>query len=247
MLTDILACILTGIPHSGTTILLDTLKQDSNNFQSGFECGLLFTDSLKDFEHRQDAVPVNLRKNLKESWKLTTQSFLKITNSKSYKEAYFHLQQDSSVVSDHCVRLIDKCPDYLQNIYAVANRSETVPILVIKKDPRNQIASLMHRGGSSFDHAVWRYNNENIVMLEEAKRRYSNRIYDIWFEDFVRYPKVTIQEIYRFLKIPFDQRAFYFSNIKSELCQEYKKYLNLEQQSALRDRFHIKYFNNDIE
>lgn len=188
-LTNILCCLVGGIPHSGTTIIKDAICKIPN-IESGFECGLLLSDSPKTYKQNL----YNMVYNYMAGWEVEDH-LTEICDTDSFYESYCRLRKYSPVIKNKQCRLVDKAPHYVYCVKDI-NKRTTIPIIITYKDIRNQCKSLIYRGGVDPNHYLSFYDEEYFNFLKQRPN-----VLLIKFEKFLDDPKKKFQKISSFLNI----------------------------------------------
>lgn len=206
--------VVTGIEHSGTTLLSQLLQQHPG-LNSGFECGFLLADCPEDFKnvhpwHEWMQEPVDVHQ-----WGVSPWDMERICTSESWEEAYRRLIRYSPVFAEKRKQQVcDKTPRYMSCLDAVLDKLPVyVPCIVIEKNIENLWRSHKKRGSSldDFCSVYTLYNNG----LRRALRKHGNRIHRVGYEDLCMDPDLQLRKIFAVLKLSYE--AEYGSNRSREI------------------------------
>ena len=101
---DFLIC---GLEHSGTTLATDLMR--SKTCDSGFECGVLLSESPKEFINHQP-----FSKNILDGWKISPDELHECCQANDYNEFYNKLYFFSELFEDKVItKRFDKTPRYI--------------------------------------------------------------------------------------------------------------------------------------
>ena len=206
MLRDILKIIIMGFEHSGTTVLLDSLKL-SRGLDAGKdkgECGILIPEEgitgFLDFQP--------YTKRFIDFWGIN-KNILKdiIENSGTYEEFYKNLVIHSPVILDKKVGIIDKTPGYIYYLPQMILKTEDVPLIIMRKDPKNWASSMMLRGWSYDKCLKWMriyyYQYNNLIDKEPEKIKLVN------YENFIETPLDTIKSICKWADLSYLEEDYH--------------------------------------
>lgn len=207
--------IICGLEHSGTTLLSDLMRQ-LPSCDSGFECGVLLSETPAQF---LDLEPYS--SNLLKGWEITSQDLKICTKQPSFNSFYKELYSRSSLFENNSVPSIrfDKTPRYITQIEKVVKRAAATPILAILKDPRAILWSDFKRSGKKIEEISSWYDN-----WLPQKKRYMELAYSgyeyclnssqqcllVRLEDLCFSAKETIYKIDNFLNLEYTPLQFYF-------------------------------------
>ena len=234
MLRDVLKLIITGNEHSGTTICSRIFQCCSSlaTGSIGAECGILSTpNGIKGFMRDNPYADITHK-----SWYVSRQNLQDIVNSsENFEMFYRQIREKSTSILNKNIGLIDKTPRYNYFLDVVLERTEDVPIVVMRKDPKNQIASLVKRGlrfhvaKSNFEMTYVRFND---------LMKNTNRIKVVQFEDFILNPISHIKQIHNMMNIDYKEEDY--KDIQKFMrgdAESYKKILTSQQ---------IELINNEL-
>jgi hypothetical protein len=147
--------IVTGLEHSGTTIMLQLIASAPEVF-GGLECGVLLSPEPSRFNSTDpfykwmaDINHFGLNAQLRDEWLLTSechaQMFHRIRAHSTFFQQSPHEQFRKSWI-------VDKTPRYIRFLDVIMDRTPNVPVVIMRKDEADQIRSIvkyMMRPGSS--------------------------------------------------------------------------------------------------
>ena len=158
-----LKAIICGMEHSGTTLLSDLLRQ-TGTMESGFEVGVLLTDSPQNFETISPYY-----ENMLAGWKISRDQLEFCCNAAEFTDFYGRLKDVSPLIKDG-VEIFDKTPRYATEVLSISEKIEA-PIIQIFKDPRSSVYSDFKRADTdAFDEWFEQYAKQ--------KRQYMRRCYN---------------------------------------------------------------------
>lgn len=209
--------VITGIEHSGTTLLSTLVKQDLR-LSSGFECGFLLADCPRQFrdvhpwyEWMQEPVSAH-------QWGVSGKHLESICASKTWEEAYRRLLNYSPVFDqERQQQVCDKTPRYLSCLDVVLDKlPDFVPCLVIEKEVESLWRSHKKRNSSleDFCNHFELYNNG----LRRALQRHGERIYRVKYEALCRDLHEQLRNVFSIVHLPFKQE---YALRHSQNLQEY--------------------------
>jgi len=217
--------VITGIEHSGTTLLSTLLKQDPS-LNCGFECGFLLADSPLEFKqvhpwYKWMQEPVSVQQ-----WGLTAGQLERICASRTWEEAYRKLIKFSPVFDKELFQQVcDKTPRYLDCLDTVLDKLPGfVPCLVIEKDAESLWRSHKKRNipFEEFSEVYLKYNNG----LRRGLQRHGNRIHRVSYEALCNNLTEELSYIFSIVDLPFKSEYVsrnnnriqrYYERIKSEI------------------------------
>jgi hypothetical protein len=217
MLRDILKLIITGQEHSGTSITLRTFTS-TKGLQSGFECGVLCSPGgIKGFPSYHPYGPV-----CQKNWKVPPQEFENLVRlSSTYEDFYKGLRKSAGCITDKSTGLIDKTPMYIYKLSKIVKITEDVPIIIMRKDPKNHFCSMKARKWSverfiSWYKKSWR---KDIVDIIDS----THRIKLVQFEDFITNPKPIIEDVCEMMQIKYCEKDYesILSTFRSDEVEKY--------------------------
>lgn len=193
MLKNVLAGIICGVEHSGTTIALDILKKHPKIGAQG-ECGFLLNDSPDRY--------LNSKKlyieHFKRDYRVTDDELKEIINTKDFAAAYrrtldahFKIIGLTDAKQKETIKFIDKTPAYIYDLTRILKMTGNIPVIVMQKDPKNLAYSYKHRH-QPLDEMLRRFTTAYLDNLPKALDFAPDRILIIRFEDLVQNPQKVV-------------------------------------------------------
>ena len=217
-----LAAIICGFPRGGTTLLSEVLRQHPN-INAGFEGGLLLGNKPSDFEKIQPYSQM-----LQKSWKIEDKALQYICHARDWLEAYRHLVECSSIITNKNCWIFDKTPKCMQFLPHILQKIEAIPCLVIVRDPRAVLYSWSKRLSLNqkismeewLDQYLESSCNKYMAFVngykKAIKKGYSHRILLVKYEDLCRNQAQEFEKIFDFIGLIFDSSYLRFnSNFKN--------------------------------
>lgn len=212
--------VITGIEHSGTTILSILVKQHPG-LNSGFECGFLLADRPQGFKDIHPWYECLQRPVSKNHWGISEEHMECICSSKSWDEAYLKLMKYSPVFDQELSQQVcDKTPRYMRYLDKVLDKlPDFVPCVVIEKDIENLWRSHKKRNSRIEDFC----QNYKLYThgLQRALKLHAKRIHRVKYEALCVDTHNQLNEIFSFLRLPF--KPEYASNRHKTLLEYYTK------------------------
>lgn len=212
--------VVTGIEHSGTT-LLSTLLQQDRSLNCGFECGFLLADSPRAFKHVHPWYEWMQEPISAKMWGLSAGQLERICGSKTWQEAYRKLIKFSPVFDKkHFQQVCDKTPRYLCCLDTVLDKlPDFIPCLVIEKNVESLWRSHRRRNINleEFSEVYLKYNNG----LRRALQRHGSRIHQISYEALCNNLYEQLSYIFSIVDLPF--RPEYASKKTNRIQGYYKR------------------------
>lgn len=173
--------VITGIEHSGTTLLSTLIKQNSH-LAGGFECGFLLADSPHDFKNVHPWYEWMQEPVTEHQWGVSAEHLERICSANSWEQAYRRLLKYSPVFERGGTQQIcDKTPRYMSCLDDVLDKlPDYIPCIVIEKDIEDLWRSHKKRNATleNFCLHFERYNNG----LQQAVKKHNERIYRVDYE-----------------------------------------------------------------
>lgn len=197
--------LICGIEHCGTTLLSDFFRQ-TPNFDSGFEVGVLLSETPRQFRSLEPFIT-----NLRSGWGLKNEDLDEICDTDNFEDFYVRLWERSTVVDKEKHKLFDKTPRYLVKLDQVSQKGQ-YPILICYKDPRSIVASDFMRSKQP-DFELWyqdympkkvRYMTQlyhNYILATEGK---IPMCHSVALENLCLDTRNTLEGIFAFIGEPFD-------------------------------------------
>lgn len=199
-----LRAIVTGLEHSGTTLMAALLFNAPCAIGSA-ETGYLLADSPAEIEAVSPWFDWNNAGDdtLLLSYGLTPWDLVAMKNATDFFEMYDVLRRSSRLFNDlddeaYCRRpfqMIDKTPRYVypEHFEAVLKKTPGVPIIVVKKDYDDQRESWSRRRGN----LTREFYNKTFENVREMERHYPGRIVTIREEDLMTNPDDVMRGVFR--------------------------------------------------
>ncbi|WP_084420423.1 sulfotransferase family protein [Henriciella litoralis] len=208
-----LKAVICGMEHSGTTLLSDLLRQ-SGTLESGFECGVLMTDSPREFPELDPFYGF-----MEEGWSISKKDLVECCNTDSFDEFYKRLKA-ASAITPESMELFDKTPRYVAELTKVMQNTDA-PILLIHKDPRAAVFSDYKRaGGKGFDKWFDKYSRGKRRYMRrcyagyEAGKANPSRVHSIALEDLCFASRDTCEGIFKHIGLKFDLTYLLLENLR---------------------------------
>jgi len=183
-LSDHLVCIICGLEHTGTSLLVNILQDHKDIFRipNGTEMGLLTPPSPRQLFDDEFMYWANIAVR---TTRLSSQVLREVCDCDTFAEMYQRLGEKLNIDDK---RIIDKKPSYVHNLMDIAEKSEDVPIFITRKTLEGTIKSHAKRGKeNSKTTELFKSAYEDIV--PKAIDKYGNdKINVIQYEDFVKEP-----------------------------------------------------------
>ena len=215
--------VITGVEHSGTTLLSMLLKQDAH-IASGFECGFLLADRPSGFKDVHPWYEWMQEPAEQGHWGVTPEHMESVCSSESWREAYQKLIRYSPVFDRFgAQQVIDKTPRYLSCLDGVLDKlPDFVPCIVIEKDVESLWQSHKKRnaGLAEFCECFRLYNNG----LRRALAKHGQRIYRVKYAEMCTDLDKQLRNIYAILDLPY--KPEYASTRQGEIEKYYKGQLD---------------------
>lgn len=196
--TPKLKVIVTGMEHSGTTFLSQLITVNSSLINSGFECGILLSESPRKFYEVEPFYEWLCREDL--GWALTEEQRKYICETDTYDEFYSRLIKTSSLFKAGEPYVLDKTPAYCYYLSGIINKMPGVPILIIMKDIELMWHSYLNRN-LSFEYFVENFLKFKASLLEVLPHK---QIKIIKLEDIESYNLEKIKDIFSFINLPLE-------------------------------------------
>lgn len=199
--------IVTGMEHSGTTLVSELLMSAPRLF-GAFESGFLLEDSPKDFHKRQTFFKWSIQTVTSSlHWGLTRkQRDQYVTRSACLAEMYRRVHEASPLFKlpkNADSWIIDKTPSYIYNLTRILQLTPGVPIVVTVKDQDAQLQSLIKRGVRRKG-AMSRIAGASRA-LQDAQAVYPERIFTVNMTDLYLNPNTVMERLFQHLSIgPWD-------------------------------------------
>lgn len=244
--------VITGLEHTGTTLLSDIFRQVPG-IDAGFECGVLLCPSPKEFEGFDwgDA----FFDNMLEGWGLTRKELTEACHAENFDGFYARLQALSKVLRPGTMDIIDKTPRYFSRLDECMTRVN-VPFIVSFKDPRSIVFSDFRRSqNDDFDAWYPAYlEPKQIYVVEECYQNYQKalarneeQVAFVALEALCMDARATCERLFKHVGLEFKTQYMILEDqrhgdprpngISPRLPFEYKAHLTDRQQRRIMDDF----------
>jgi len=224
-----LVAVLCGMPFSGTTFLSRILCSH-HQIESGFECGMLFEDSPKEFINRKKFYSWMMSHERPYNWKLTKEEMTYITNTDSFYEAYARIVEKCHLYNSETNLIIDKTPAYCYRLRNVMTKVEHTPFIVVRKNVGFQFHSYKSRGKNIEEFEDLYLKHKRSIDRAVALPILNKRLLIINFEDLqvdlAGSIKKIFQHIIKFNEIDFNAEEMIdkmIESINSDIKSNQKK------------------------
>ena len=212
---DFLIC---GLEHSGTTLASDLVRDSSCD--SGFECGVLLSESPEGFLNNEP-----FASNILNGWKITKEDLTDCCQSKTFPDFYDKLYAASKLFNAKNIsRRFDKTPRYITQLSRIQEEHD-IPALALIKDPRSIAWSDFKRSKkplSELDDWYSEWLPKKKRYMESAYEGYlyawgnPNKCLVMRLEDICLEAKKSLQLIDDFLEIPFSYNQLFFPDKRTD-------------------------------
>ena len=209
--------LICGIEHSGTTLLSDIFRQ-TPSFDSGFEVGVLLSESPKAFRSNEPFVS-----NLCSGWGVLESDLDYLCDSQTFGVFYARLWERSPIIDKSKPKMFDKTPRYLVRLDEVAGHL-TCPVFICHKDPRSIVASDFQRAGTeSFEDWYHEYLSPKqgymkrlYKQYEQAKAENSSRFLPVRLESLCLDSRKTLNNAFDFIGERFELSYLNLTGLRYE-------------------------------
>lgn len=222
MLKDVVACCVCGIVHTGTTITMKMLRAHPE-LCAPSEGHVLRIKEISEIMSRKKTYGT-----LKSGWALTKPQLEGACKQKSLGDLYLYLRAVSRTIPDVVKdkRIVDKTPDYIYHLHECMKKSEDVPFVVLKKDPRNLYYSFKRRK-MPWEKFYQLYKHSYDVSVPMCSDIFGKRLMVVNWERFILKPIKTMARICNHVGITFDRNVytpeFFNRRFRKPLIYSYKK------------------------
>lgn len=229
--------IITGIEHSGTTLLANIIKQVPS-IASGFECGFLLAERPADFRKIDPWYEWMQEPDSDGHWGIANSDLERICDSTTWEEAYKNLIRYSPVFDQKSFQQVcDKTPRYLIHLDRVLDKiPRCIPCLVIEKEVENLWKSYKKRNVAlnEFCGLVESY----YMGLQTALKRHEKRIQIIKYEKLCTDLYNVLPSIFSVIKL--DYKTEYAENYKKIIDNYYSKKNCSVEELSKNEVHHLK-------
>ena len=209
MLKDILATVIAGLEHTGTTFTEEIVMASPQvempyneaarkaGGSGALEGGIFLSndpqhlDPFSVFRPNYD--------HFHRRWGVRMEEF----QAESYEQVWWNIRERMPGFVLRNRLAVDKCPAYMRCLPELLQRTEDLPIVIVRKHPFNWAASMMSRGWT-IDRIIKKYRHAYCDVVPKVQKEYGNRVMVLQFEDFTIDPYKTAFRLYDFLGLDFD-------------------------------------------
>ena len=194
--------IVTGLPHTGTT-MAGSLLRSVPNLYGAYECGLLLPEEPADIKTVAPFYDWLLRPVETQWWGLPVHHRDKLLTAQCHAEQFLILRKYSPLMVLHNSSwIIDKTPRYNQNLLSIMDRTPKLPVVVTWKEPSEAIKSLQKRGENNERIATRLENYERELRL--SLQKYPERIFILNQTELGQDPDGVMTKMFAFLGLKWD-------------------------------------------
>jgi len=203
-----LLCLVTGMEHSGTTIISKIISSHPDIY-TGYEGGVLQGD-LDDFKNKKPFFNWMMEPCDKGHWGILPKDMIDICSSDTYDEAYIKIKKYAGKNGPELFRnifqnskyIIDKTPQYVYHLDSIMQKV-SVPVIITEKTYDQLYKSYVIKRG--LDEEILKKRYEKYIQQKEiCLNKHSNRILIINCSDITKETDKTIGTIKKFLNIDQD-------------------------------------------
>jgi hypothetical protein len=198
-----LSVIVTGMMHSGTSILSQLIMSAPDVF-GGVEWGLLMAKKPSEFADVHPFYEWMIRDDAEGLWALSESSRDLIVNARCDAEMYATLRQRSPLYHygyNLNSTILDKTPGYMSRLVEVMDRTPGIPVVVTQKNDADMAKALEKRYANDpktmFE--VKRLVQNNREQLKLAQEKYPGRIHIANTSDWHDKPNEIMEGVFDFL------------------------------------------------
>lgn len=208
-----LTVIVTGLEHSGTSILARLVRSTPSSY-GAFECGVLLSSSPSTLPHISPfydwlSMPATHR-----MWNLSKESVSRMSMCPCHAHAYAFLREHSMLMKNYSF-IVDKTPRYVYYLSTVMSRSPGVPVFVIVKSIQTQYKSFLDRGWNSTK-ALEKIRDAEVA-VKNARLAFPERILIVRYEELCRNPNEVMRKLFFFLGIRWHSSYLAMTEFNSKL------------------------------
>lgn len=225
--------VVTGIEHSGTT-LMSTLLRQAPGLDCGFECGLLLASTPQEFRFVEPWYGWMKEPVEDYQWGMAVDDLAQVCSSRSWMEAYQKILELSPVFTGQGPQqIIDKTPRYLQHLDTVLSKiPPVIPCFVVEKRVENLWKSHRKRGATleSFEVNYRRYNSG----LRAALKVKGEQVHRVSYERLCTHLEDELKKMFRIVELPYCEE--YLLNHRARLSKYYEGVVAVEQRFSEDER-----------
>ena len=194
-----LVAVLCGMPFSGTTFL-SRIICGHKQIDAGFECGMLFENTPREFNKRKKFYNWMMSLDRPYNWKLSVTEMLYVCDTDNFYESYDRIVEKCHLYNDEVNRIIDKTPAYIYRLRNIMTKVDRTPFIVIQKDPDFQYYSYKNRD-RTLDEFTELYKKQ-IESLNRVMNRpiLNKRLLVINFKDLNEQLEESIKKIFNHIQ-----------------------------------------------
>lgn len=191
-----LFAIVTGMEHSGTTILSRLLECDPS-LMAAFECGLLLAETPSEMTQVKPFYEWLYMPVRSFHWGVPQDEMPGLMEAKSHSEMYQFLRSHSPIMSNGEL-LVDKTPRYVYSLPTILARAPDVPVIIMRKSHEVQRLSYLKRHVPTTEFER-RFSLAN-ASVAEAQRLYPDRrMLVVDYEELMASPGIVMTRVFAFL------------------------------------------------
>jgi len=257
-ITEIPFFFIIGRPRSGTTMLRSIFDNHPNiciPLESSYI--LILSKKYKNIKYWTPDLLIQFyndlftEKNKFSEWKIDREKLKNDLLNAKGENTYFnickivHLNYISQFRKDKIMIIGDKMPKYAVKLNDLIKIFPEALIIHIIRDYRDNLYSMLQ---VNFSHSIvaeilyqWRYS---ALLLKKLKKNYPEKILSIRYEDFVRKPKESFQEMCNFLSVPYCPDAIEFNKYEEKIRSQFNTELFEKVQKSLLNPIDDRRINN---
>eukprot|EP00977_Amphora_coffeiformis_P017702 scaffold5869_cov165-Amphora_coffeaeformis.AAC.11 len=188
--------IVTGMEHSGTTLVSEFLMSAPNLF-GAFESGFLLDESPSTFYKRRTFYNWSIQPVTKSlHWGLKVSQRKYVTRATCFAEMYRRVHESSPLMQrpNDQSWIVDKTPSYIYNLTHIMEKTPLVPVVVTIKNNADQLRSLTKRGVGR--KSALRRMAGGQEALVQARARFPERIITVNVTELQRDPDSVLQNLF---------------------------------------------------
>jgi SAM-dependent methyltransferase len=209
-----LAFVICGVEHSGTTLLSEIFRQVPL-LDSGFETGVLLSETPRQFRHEMP-----FAENIRGDWKITQEELEECCETDTFNVFYERLAARSQCIEPGCRTIFDKTPRYLATLTDCMEKVQ-VPFVVTYKDPRAIVFSDYTRAGCpDFDSWFATYADNKLGYLRGLHDQFngiagrSRRVLRMSLEEICLNPRTACKKLFAHCGQDFSLRYLLLQNLR---------------------------------
>jgi hypothetical protein len=212
--------VVTGMEHSGTTILMLLLQQHPK-LDSAFECGFLLAESPAHFKHVHPWYEWMQEPLSKGQWGVRPEHMDHICTARNWPEMYRRLVRYSPVFNrGEQQQVCDKTPRYLKYLDTVLTKlPDFVPCLVIEKDIEGLWLSHRKRYGAEHLDEFAENFTQYYKGLKRGLTQHGSRIHRVKYETLCTDLETQLHRIFSLLGL--ECRSEFISSRQDDIREYY--------------------------